>query len=869
MKLFSLTFGVLIWASKVLAVEPAADPLRLDPLVEPIAQALELALDPAAERYTGSTRIELQFHVATNQFRFHAKSMELRRATLDGRELALKASEADLVIATAPEPFASGPHNLQIDFASAFDRSGAGLYKSVYEGRSYLFTKMEPIDARRAFPCWDEPGFKIPWRLTVTIPSGLEAVANMPMAQTRAQGTNKIVEFGRTPPMSSYLVFVGVGPFERTPVAGLPVPGSIVTAPGKAALVQLIAQESPGILSALERYFGVPYPYPKLDQIAAQEFSGAMENAGAISYHDSTVLLDPDHVSFDQRRGMMETVTHEMAHMWFGDLVTMKWWDDVWLNEAFANWMSSKIASQLHPELRFEVSASQNGIEVRWLDTQPSVKPIRRLFGGGDNPREAFDGLTYRKGQAILRMVEGWLGPDKFRAALRQYFTRHRWGNARAEDLWAAFDQEAGGNISETLRGYIEQPGLPLVTLARLPGDRCEVRQRRYQTITAKAVSSQTWRVPIVIRYGGKGGERTARFLLAKQEDVFTAPGLDQADWLYPNASETGYYEWSLPPDLSAALTNRSLAPLTTAERLGLLRYAESALTSGQLEATQSLRLQLSLAADTEPEIRQWVAGSLASLNQLYLGVEDRSALAGLLHRALRPMLDQLGFEPKAGELPQIGPLRASLLATLGVDGDEPDVVAFCRKQAKLQLADPRSVDPGIADATLSVATWHGDASWLSALRQAFEQTQAPDVRARFLWALSGFRDPNLVRATLDYSLTQAMKPTEFPDMLFASFHAELAPVVFDWLVANYDAFKKKLPEAWLASLPGLLLSSSDAGLLAKGRAFFLDDARKTPLLEVRLTQVTEPVELMLALRARYQDSVRKLVHELGDEATR
>src|SRR5258708_1818868 len=404
--------------------------------------------------------------------------------------------------------------------------------------------------------------------------------------------------------MPSYLVCIAVGPFERTPVAGLPVAGSIVTAPGKAALAHLIAQESPVILSALEQYFGIPYPYPKLDQIATPEFAfGGMENAGAISYVDASVLVDAEHVSFNQRRLLVQNVTHEMSHMWFGDLVTMKWWDDLWLKESFGSWMETQIGAKLHPELRFEISAFQGVLFARSTDAQPSVKAIRRPFGGGDNPLEAVDTLTYNKGEAILRMAEGWLGPEKFRASLRRHFLAHRWGNARAEDLWAAFDQEAGGNITETLRGFVEQPGLPQLTFTRLTGDRCEVRQRRYKTIISKDISAQTWRVPIVIRYGGKGRERTARFLLAKDQDVFTAPGLDQAEWLYPNANESGYYEWSLPEDLTAVLTNRSLAPLTTVERLGLLHYAQCAVVSGQLTPVQALQLRLSLAGDTEPEV--------------------------------------------------------------------------------------------------------------------------------------------------------------------------------------------------------------------------------------------------------------------------
>ena len=845
----------------ILAAETTEDPLRLDLLVAPITQALDLQLDPALERYTGSALVELQFQVATNEFRFHAKSIELRRATLDGVDLALRTGEADLVTATASKTVPSGRHTLKITFANAFNHSGSGLYKTVYEGRPYLFTDMA---GRAAFPCWDEPGFKIPWRLTLTIPASMQAVANMPIAQTKEQGTNRVLEFGRTPPMSSYLVFLGVGPFERTPVEGLLVPGSIVTAPGKSALARTIAHETPAILSALEQYFDIPYPYPKLDQIATPEFAwGGMENAGAISYKDAYVLLDTEHASFEQRRGLIGLITHEMSHMWFGDFVTMNWWDDVWLNESFADWMTPLIAGRLHPEMRFEIGAYQSALRAHEVDAHPSVKQIRRPFRGGDNLNEVFDALSYNKGQAILRMVEGWVGPEKFRLALRRHFMRHSWGNARAEDLWAAFDQEVGGNISEMLRGYIEQPGLPHVTFTRLSGDRCELRRRRYQTILSKGGLAGTWRVPGGIRYGGGGTERKALCLLAKEQDVFTVPGLDNAEWVYPNANESGYYEWSLPADLTAALTAEKHAPLTVVERLGLLHYADSAVASGQLTAVQAMQLQLSLVGDTDPDVQQMVVNSLNNLRSNYLSSEDRPTFARVLHRRLRPMLDALGLEPRLGELPQIGSVRASLLATLGCDGDEPDVIEFCRAQAKRQLSDPRTVDPAIADAALRVAAWNGDGSLVAALRQAFERAHDPDIRSRFMGALSAFRDPNLVRGTLDYSLTEAMNPTEFTSALWAAGRPELASVVFDWFVAHYEPLRKKLREDALPFTTGIL-NMADASLLAKGRAFFLDPSRKTPLLEVELTKVTEGVEFRLALQERHQEGVRRLVQALG-----
>ncbi|MEO8427508.1 MAG: M1 family metallopeptidase, partial [Verrucomicrobiota bacterium] len=423
---------------------PVDDPLRLDPRIKPITQSLDLQLDPEANTYTGTTRIELQFNTATNRFRFHAQGIQLGNATLDGQTLALTAQKAGLVSAAAAQVIGPGYHLLEIAFTNDFSRDGTGLYKVETEGKAYLFTQMEPTDARTAFPCWDEPGFKIPWRLTLTVPKNLEAVANIPVAGTFFLGEHKRLEYGRTPPMPSYLVAMAVGPFEAIPIPGQAVPGRILTVAGKTALGKMAAQEAPALLAALERYFGLPHPFPKLDHIAVPEFNfGAMENVGLITYKDGLLLLDSGDTSLSSRQGLITVLTHEMAHMWFGNLVTMQWWDDLWLNEAFASWMAAKIAGQVHPELRFELQSYYTVRGARGNDVQPSVKPVRRPFKGGDNLQEAFDTLSYGKGQAILGMIEGWIGATNFQAGLKRYFVQNSWGNARASDLWAVF-AEAG-----------------------------------------------------------------------------------------------------------------------------------------------------------------------------------------------------------------------------------------------------------------------------------------------------------------------------------------------------------------------------------------------------------------------------------------
>ncbi len=582
-----------------------------------------------------------------------------------------------------------------------------------------------------------------------------------------------------------------------------------------------------------------------------------MENVGAITYKDSLLLLNSRNASIGQRQQLLELLAHEMAHLWFGDLVTMQWYDDLWLNEAFATWISYRIAGQVHPDLRFDRMSLRSASIARMNDAQPSVKPIRRQFRGDDNLREAFDILSYNKGQAILGMIEAWIGEANFRAALRRYFVRHHWGNTRAEDLWAAFAEAGDDSLPETVRRYVEQPGIPELRIQRLPGDRLEVRQRRYRSLTAKGVTEQLWQVPIVLRYGTKSDHRTARLLLKQEHDVFSVPGLDQAVWIHPNAGESGHYLWSLPRELTSVLAKPEIARLSLAERGGLFQGADLQSMSGNLGADQLLEFALNFANDPEPDIKNAVAGTVSSLAGI-VPTNDRPAYATLIRRTLRPMLDEIGFQARPDEGIERQELRGMLFANLGFEVEDPHVIAFCREAAARQFIDPRGVSAEIASTTLAVANWHGDAAWATQARAAFEKATAPDVRARLAGTLTGFRDPALVRAGLDYALTEAVKPAEFRGLLNPG-REETTAVFFDWLVQNYDSVKRKVPEQYLPFLTHILFGG-DAELLARGRAFFLDPARKDALTEQHLTQVADLVELMVALRERHGPGLSKFI---------
>ncbi|MFY9824152.1 MAG: M1 family metallopeptidase, partial [Thermoanaerobaculia bacterium] len=464
--------------SAVVALAPAAmaEP-RLGGDVVPTFEAVRLRLDPARADYSGAVAVDLDVRRATAQVRFHARGQTFTRLALSqgGRDVPVEVERGEngYTVARARAPLAPGAYRLTIDFTQAFDTRAVSLYRTEKDGRAYAYTQFEAADARGAFPCWDEPGFKIPWQVTLEVPGALQAVANTPLEKEQSgepAGEWKTLTFARTPPLPSYLLAVAVGTFDSTPIPGLSVPGRVVSPAGQGKLAGLAAETTPALLAALERYFGQPYPFAKLDLIAVPERFGAMENPGAITFTDSILLTDPGIPSAEHRALLTYVTAHELAHMWFGDLVTMAWWDDLWLNESFADWMTLKVGDQVFPANGASLKALKDLNAVMGSDAQPSARPIRKEIAEPDQAMQAV-GVTYGKGKAVLAMFESWLGPEVFRKGVLDHLRAHAWGNAVAADFWAALERASGRkDVAATLAGFLDQPGLPLVQVEPLPG---------------------------------------------------------------------------------------------------------------------------------------------------------------------------------------------------------------------------------------------------------------------------------------------------------------------------------------------------------------------------------------------------------------
>jgi alanyl aminopeptidase len=838
------------------------DPLRLTREVAPVAQSVELTLDPAKDDYHGRVLVDLLAQQPFTSFRLHARGPVIRRATLtsnDGETVELVAELVNerhgLVRLTAPRELGPGNYRLQAEFTASFQRDGLGLYKTVSRGDPYLFTQFQDTHARKAFPCWDEPSFKIPWQLTLTVPAALEAVGNAPAALESRAGDWKTIAFGRTPPMPSYLIALAVGPLEYVPVPGLAVPGRIVTPKGQAALAAEAVRLAPPLLARLEEYFGIPYPYAKLDQIAVPEYVyGAMENAGLITYTDRPLLMDPEKPSFVARRRLANVMAHEMAHMWYGDLVTMSWWDDLWLNESTADWICARIAHHVFPEFRLNLQESREIKAAMRSDALPSITAIKRPVTAETELSQLADELTYNKGKGILTMVENWIGPAQFRAAMRAYFVKHSWSNTVAQDLWNAFSATSGDDITGMLAGFIEQPGVPLVSCELQADGRLRLTQRRFHNLGDPQLPGE-WRVPVVLRWA-KGGEvHRERILLSGPTQVVDIPGLADADWIYPNAGESGYYRWNLSPALNARLAGR-LDALQPIERLGLLDNTSALFAAGLIDGNDYLAYVTAFGRDPDPDVSTGVIGSIAGLDNTFITPETRAAYHAYQSAILRPILNRIGLRVAEGEPASHGPLRNALYNALGYEAADADVVAECRRLAAVFLKDPAKADPALRGTALAITAYHGDAAFFDTVQATFEQASTPIVRSATLGALGSFRDPALARRALGYSLTPAVNSTEFLGLVRqVGGNPDLRALAIDWVMEHYAAIAAKAPPQYTANLIGVA-AGAEPEQFNRLRDFLLAPGRRTEYAEVNIRKAADRLAVRLRLREKEQANV-------------
>ena len=840
---------------------------RLSPELDPTFQSVRLKLDPDKRSYSGSTRTELDVRSSTTVVQFHAEGQRLTRVTLlqgaDTIAVERKSGDHGLVTLTAARPLAVGRAVLEIEFTHQYGTRAVGLYRAVKDNQGYLYTQFESDDAREAFPCWDEPGFKFPYQITLEVPAKYEALTNTPIERQSAAGEWKTLVFKRTPPLPSYLLAIGVGPFEFTPVPGTRIPTRIVTVQGQKHLTGVAVETTPKLLAALEKWFGTPYPFEKLDLLAVPEFAyGAMENPGAITYRDDVLLLDPTTATVGQRRGHVSTHAHEMAHMWFGDLVTMEWWDDLWLNESFADWMASKISDEVYPEYKDGLSELQSISRTKTSDAQPSTRAIREKTTAG-NAGLTNVGLVYNKGNAVLSMFERFVGPEVFRKGVQAYLKEHAWGNATASDLWKALDQASGGKVSTSMATFTDQPGVPYVRVVPVPGG-VRLTQSRFSNygVTQPA---QTWRIPIVLRYSDGRTIRTQRVQLTEASQVVALPGAAKLAWVMPNGEGRGYYVWSVPDEMLVRLAEGSQQSMDAFERVAFLGNLGMLMNAGEVHGDAYLKALAHFGADTEPQVVSSTMGALQGVRAALITDDQSAPFAEYVRRTLTPALVRIGYEMRPGEDEAISTMRGDLLQWLARRGRDAQVMGFAQQATKRYLADSSSVDPSIVDAVLNLAASKGDEAMFEEMRTRYEHASVPALRRRYLASLGAFEDPALEAKALSYMLTESVRPTEtFTVMMgFMGKDEAAGKRLWQWMTSNYDAIATKVPPPALRFLP-MMGSGCDEERLKATQAFFSEPNHAVPGVESALARVSDNTSTCIGLRQREGAAVKQYLQSMG-----
>ncbi len=849
--IFRAAFAAALIA--ILSSVPAAGDadVRLGDSVVPTFQSVSLKLDAGEAGYSGSVRIHLEVRERTDRILLHSEGHKLTSVVLRRGVGKVEVQHApqgdDLIAIRTSAPLAEGKYLLEIDFESLFGTRAMGLYRMEKDGAGYSFTQFEADEARQAFPCWDEPRFKIPYQMTLTVPEGHLAITNTPVEKEAAADGWRTVTFKETKPLPSYLLAIATGPFETVEIPGLGVPGRIVTVQGQSHLAALATRVTPPILKALESYFESPYPFAKLDFIAVPEFwFGAMENPGAVTYADDLLLLDPAAATVAQRRRQAGVIAHELAHMWFGDLVTMEWWDDLWLSESFADWMGDKVTHQVFPEFAVDVTAAQSTQNILGQDARATTEAIRRPIDSVASVLQGV-GLAYAKGSAVLGMFENWLGPEVFRRGVGAYIKANAWGNATASDLWRALDETSGKPVSAAMATFIEQSGFPRIAVELTNGG-VVLSQERFRNHGSSS-ADLTWKIPVTLKYSNGDGVTTRSLLLDKPELTVALGG--RPDWVFPNSAARGYYRWTLPEGQLGALATAADSVLSPRERIELLGNVSALLDAGAVSGDVYLAVVTALADDPEPMVVSSVIGELSTVKSVFVSADLEAAFAAYLRRTLGPVMERYGLEKNPGEDEAVSLVRPRLFAWLGREGREEHVRRYARAIALAYLDDPASADPELASAALRLSALDGDRQLFEEYRKRFEGAKTPTERQRFLSALGAFEDPEIRQTALAYALEGPLQASEIFSVGFGMFSSESGrDTIYHWLTDNYDSILERMPRAFASMMPDFAGGCSQERL-EHARTFFSQAGRSVPGTHKELEKVSEQVQDCVALRGR------------------
>jgi aminopeptidase N len=745
---------------------------RLPAGIKPLAYDLSFIIDPAKPRFSGETRIEIETASPTSTIHLHGLGLDVARATVETgrRSIPARYREVDpsgVAELTLASPLPAGKARITIRYSAPFNQGAEGIFRAKVGDDWYAWTQMEPIDARRAFPGFDEPGFKTPFRFSITVPKALKAFANTPETAVLTRGGMQTHRFAASKPLPTYLVALGVGPFDvretmipANDVRREPLAFRVIATKGQAPRMDVTLEETPKILKGLEEYFGIPYPYEKLDFIASPIQGGAMENAGLIVYGDTLILMNRD-APFGQLRSFSEVVAHELAHQWFGDLVTPVWWTDIWLNESFAEWMGKKIAHQWRPDLGIAAQELSEAFNAMDLDSLGRGRPIRQDITENSQIASAFDLITYQKGAQVVSMFENFVGEEAFRNGVRLHLNRYAFGNATAEQFFESVAEAAKDpRVVPALNSFLTQTGVPLLELTD-GADAILLSQRRYVPLgVAPPAQGQRWQIPYCL---ARGEARRCDLLT---ESSATVPALvGTAPALVPNAGGQGYFRYSLDTPAWDWLV-RAAPELEARDAMALADSLWADFAAGGASLETVIDAAGRLAGHPERLAAANLGGRLAGLANRNLTPAQQPAYRALMARLYGPPLAALGFDPApAAHAKEPAPrqsLRQSLLPLVALEARDPAIRARLAAAGNAVIAgNLQAVDPTFRGLALVVAVQEGGPETQRALSRALLAATDPLFRAQAASAIGNVANAEQARTALELAFAEGMQALE------------------------------------------------------------------------------------------------------------
>jgi puromycin-sensitive aminopeptidase len=863
--------AVLAFALATLSLAVAQ---RLPEVAAPENYKLTFTPDLEKATFEGDETISIRVLKPTSEITLNAADIDFHEVAITSGGSAQKAKvtpekEKEMVVLAVEKPLPAGMATIHITYSGILNNEMRGLYLGKDDqGRKYAASQFEATDARRAFPSFDEPDYKATFDITAVADSGLVAISNQKvLSDTPGPGGKHTVRFATTAKLSSYLAALVVGNFEYIEGEADGIPIRVYNTTGKKEMGKFALETAEHVLSYYDKYFNIKYPYGKLDLVGIPDFSaGAMENAGCITFREVLLQIDEKQGSIDLKKTIASVIAHEMAHQWFGDLVTMKWWDDIWLNEGFATWMSSKPIEAWKPEWNFNLDDVSSTGGTMNTDSLANTRPIHQAADTPAQIQELFDGIAYGKAASVLRMLEAYLGEDTFRAGVNAYIQKHQYANATADDFWDAQAKTSKKPVDRIMPTFVKQAGVPIIDMkSQCSGASTMVTldQRRYYYNREKfqAANDELWEVPLCMK-SSTGTQKCE--LLSKKQETFTLQGC--STWVLANAGATGYYRVGYQPDAVRALAGAAETKLTPAERIALQTDIWASMRVGREPVGDYLAFAEGLASDRNRAVLEDVLGRLDFIRRYLVTDSDRATYQAWLRQYLSPMLKDVGWEPKPGESDEQEALRARLFNALGYDARDPEVLAGARKIADQVLQDPASVNRELAFGAMSLAALNGDEAFYDRIMAALKNPKSPEEYYMYLFSLPQFTDPKLQQRTLDYAISPDVRSQDALGLITNVMSTpEGEQLAWKFILAHWDAVQKAGGPFASAQVVGATSSFCDAHMRDEVTDFFT--AHKVEAAERTYRQSIERINNCVDLKSQQEPQLASWLGQHGSTA--